>query len=55
MLVKIRAILVSVDSSLIELFVLMLRLFINAGLLGLQVAKINLYSFRFKVECECFK
>lgn len=55
MLVKVRVPLVNIDRSLIQLFVQMLRLLTNMGLPCLQVANINLYSFRFKVRREGFK
>lgn len=55
MLVKVRAALVSMDRSLIKLFVPMLKLVINMGLPCLQVVDINLYSFRFKVGRERLK
>ena len=55
MLVKVRIVLGSIDRSLIELFVQMLKLLVNKGLLCLQVANINLYLFGFKVGCESFK
>jgi Cytochrome c oxidase subunit III len=55
MLVKVRAILVSMDRSFIKLFVQMLKLLTNTGLPCLQVANINLYLFGFKVGRECLK
>lgn len=55
MLVKVRTVLVSMDRFLIELFVQMLKLLVNTGLLCLQVANASLYSFGFKVGYESFK
>jgi hypothetical protein len=55
MLVKIRTILVSMNRSLIELFVQMLRSITNMVLPCLQVVNINLYLFGFKASHEIFK
>lgn len=55
MLVKVRTIVVSMNGSLIELFVQMLRLLANTVLSCLQVIHINLYSSGFNVGREIFK